>query len=213
MHPYFDLIPKYFPELSGKKLQQLELLWDFYHEWNAKINVISRKDIDVLYLRHVLHSLSIAKIFKFKAGTRILDVGTGGGFPGIPLSVYFPEVEFTLIDSVGKKVKVVNEAIKALNIRNSGGRHIRAEEISEQFDFIVSRAVTQLPKFVAWVSKNIKKGNTSGLENGIIYIKGGDLYEELKAVRWRNQVYDIAVHFREDFFDTKKVVHLMPPTP
>lgn len=209
MHPYFELLPKYFPELSEKQLNQFEQLWEFYHEWNAKINVISRKDIDELYLRHVLHSLSIAQIFKFKEGTKILDVGTGGGFPGVPLSIYFPEVDFTLIDSIGKKIKVVNEVINALKIRNAMGTQVRAEEIKGHFDIVVSRAVTQLPKFVSWVSGKIKKGNSSGVGNGIIYIKGGDLEEELMEINWSYEVYDIPTFFKEDFFETKKVVHLV----
>lgn len=170
MHPYFELIPEYFPELSDRQLSKFEHLWNFYHDWNAKINVISRKDIDELYLRHVLHSLSIAKVFKFTNGTEILDVGTGGGFPGIPLSIYFPEVKFTLIDSIGKKINVVNEAIKELKIHNAQGIQIRAEEIKNQFDIVVSRAVTQLPTFVSWVSRKINKGNSSGVEIGRAHV-------------------------------------------
>lgn len=208
MHPYFELIPKYFPELSERQLDKFEQLWEFYHDWNAKINVISRKDIGELYLRHVLHSLSIAKVFKFKDGSEILDVGTGGGFPGIPLSIYFPEVKFTLVDSIGKKINVVNEAIKALNIHNAQGIQIRAEEIKSQFDIVVSRAVTQLPTFVSWVSKKITKGNASGVGNGIIYIKGGDLDEELKKISWPVEIYEIPSLFNEEFFETKKIVHL-----
>jgi len=209
MHPYFDLIPKYFPELSKKQYSQFEQLWDFYHEWNAKINIISRKDIDELYLRHVLHSLSIAKAFKFHEKTKVLDVGTGGGFPGIPLSIVFPEVQFTLIDSIGKKVKVVNEAIKALKIHNAQGIKIRAENMKGQFDMVVSRAVTQLPKFVSWISDKIRKGNSSGVGNGIIYLKGGDLEDELQGISWPAKIHKISMFFEEDFFETKKVVHLI----
>ena len=209
MHPYFELIPKYFPELTEQQLDRFDRLWDFYHDWNAKINVISRKDIDELYLRHVLHSLAIARLFKFKAGTKVLDVGTGGGFPGIPLSIYFPEVAFTLIDSIGKKIKVVNQAIGDLNLQNAEGIQVRAEEVKQQFDVVVSRAVTQLPKFVSWVSKKIKKGNSSGVGNGIIYIKGGDIEEELSAISWRQEVYELSTFFDEEFFETKKVVHLV----
>ena len=150
MQPYFDLLPKYFPELSDKQLEKFSQLWDFYHDWNSQINIISRKDIDELYLRHVLHSLSIAKVFKFIKGTEILDVGTGGGFPGIPLSIYFENVNFTLIDSIGKKIKVVNEAINVLNLQNAEGIQIRAEEIKQQYDVVVSRAVTNLPTFISW---------------------------------------------------------------
>lgn len=211
MHPYFDLIPKYFPELSDKQLSQFDQLWNFYHDWNAKINVISRKDIDELYVRHVLHSLSIAKIFKFKKGTEILDVGTGGGFPGIPLSIYFEDVNFTLIDSIGKKVKVVNEAIETIGLQNATGIQVRAEEIKQQFDIVVSRAVTNLPTFISWVSSKIKKGNSSGVNNGIIYIKGGDVEDELNHISWSSEIYEIPIFFKEDFFETKKVIHLVKP--
>lgn len=208
MHPYFELIPRYFPELSEKQLEQYGLLWDFYHEWNAKINVISRKDIDELYLRHVVHSLAVAKVYKFKKGIDVLDVGTGGGFPGIPLSIYFEDVNFTLVDSIGKKIKVVNEAIKALNLPNTEGVQIRAEDINQQFDMVVSRAVTNLPTFISWVSKKIKKGNSSEFHNGIIYIKGGDLEEELSQISWPSEIHDISTIFKEDFFQTKKLVYL-----
>lgn len=208
MYPSFELIPKYFPELSEKQLDRFAALWDFYHNWNAKINVISRKDIDELYLRHVLHSLSIAKILKINPGTEILDVGTGGGFPGIPLSIYFENVRFTLIDSTGKKVKVVNEAIAMLGLENASAIHGRAEEIGQQYDMVVSRAVTQLPVFVTWVYRKIKKGNSSGVGNGIIYIKGGDLHDELKDLSLPAKVYELSEYFEEEYFSTKKVVHL-----
>jgi len=208
MHPHFDLIPKYFPELSEYQIDQFAQLWDSYHEWNAKINVISRKDIDDLYLKHVLHSLTIAKKFQFKKGTKILDVGTGGGFPGIPLSIVFSECQFTLVDSIAKKVKVVNEVAKSVGLINVKGVQIRAENINESFDIVVSRAVTQIPKFVAWVSKIIKEGNSSGVGNGIIYIKGGDFTEELTKIRWNAHVYDLSDQFDEEFFETKKILHL-----
>jgi 16S rRNA (guanine527-N7)-methyltransferase len=211
MHPYFDLIPNYFPELSQRQLHRFEQLWDFYHHWNAKINVISRKDIDELYLRHVLHSLAIARIFKFMDGINVLDVGTGGGFPGIPLSIYFENVHFTLVDSIGKKIRVVNEAIKALNLQNAEGIQIRAEEIKQSFDVVVSRAVTDLPTFMSWVSNKIIKGNSSGVGNGIIYLKGGELTEELHQIKWPAKIHDISSIFVEDFFETKKVVHLVKP--
>jgi 16S rRNA (guanine527-N7)-methyltransferase len=208
MHPYFELIPKYFPELSEKQLERYAALWDFYHDWNAKINVISRKDIDELYLRHVLHSFSIAKIFKFNPDTEILDVGTGGGFPGIPLSIYFENVRFTMIDSIGKKVKIVNEAIEMLGLENASALQVRAEEIGQQFDMVVSRAVTQLPAFVTWVYRKIKKGNSSGIGNGIIYLKGGDLQDELKSISLPAKVYELSDYFEEDYFETKKIIHL-----
>jgi 16S rRNA (guanine527-N7)-methyltransferase len=209
MRPYFELIQEYFPDLSKKQLDVYELLWDIYHEWNTKINVISRKDIDDFYLKHVLHSLSIAKIFKFSEGAKILDVGTGGGFPGIPLAIYYPECEFTLIDSIGKKIKVVNEVIKSLDLPNVTAIKGRAEDLQNKYDIIVSRAVTQIPKFVSWVSGKINRGNASGVGNGIIYIKGGDFREELKAISWNCEVYEIPVFFKEEFFKTKKVAHLM----
>ncbi len=211
MHPYFDLIPKYFPELSDKQLDQYDQLWDLYQNWNAKINVISRKDIDELYLRHVLHSLAIAKQFNFNQGTEILDVGTGGGFPGIPLSIYFPEVNFTLVDSIGKKIKVVNEVVKSLKLHNVEGKQIRAEELENQYDVVVSRAVTNLPKFISWVSDKIKTGNASGIGNGIIYLKGGDLEEELKQINWPTEIHEISTFFKEDFFETKRLIHLKKP--
>lgn len=208
MHPYFDLIPKYFPELSKNQLDKFAQLWDIYHFWNAKINVISRKDIDELYLRHILHSLSIAKIFHFNPGSKILDVGTGGGFPGIPLSIYFDSVNFTLVDSIGKKIKVVNEIVTALELKNAQGIRMRAEKIDVRFDLIVSRAVAKLPMFLSWVYDKIQAGNNSGVGNGIIYLKGGDLDEELDLMPWDTKIYNISSFFNEDFFDTKKIVHL-----
>ncbi len=211
MHPYFDLIPKYFPELSNKQLNQYGQLWDLYQHWNAKINVISRKDIDELFLRHVLHSLSIAKKFKFNPGSEILDVGTGGGFPGIPLSIYYQNVNFTLVDSIGKKIKVVNEVINDLKLHNAEGLQIRAEELANQYDIVVSRAVSSLPKFVSWVSDKIVSGNTSGVGNGIIYLKGGDLEEELNQINWTSEIHEIKAIFEEDFFETKRIVHLKKP--
>lgn len=211
MHSYFNLIPKYFPELSTKQLDQYGKLWDLYQHWNAKINVISRKDIDELFLRHVLHSLSIAKKFKFNSGTEILDVGTGGGFPGIPLSIYFQNVNFTLVDSIGKKIKVVNEVIKALQLHNAEGLQIRAEELETKYDIVVSRAVTSLPKFISWVSDKITLGNNSGAGNGIIYLKGGDIEEELKQVNWPSKIHELQTIFKEKFFETKRIVHLKKP--
>ena len=208
MPAYFDLIPGYFPELSPKQLIQFAQLWSFYQNWNSKINVISRKDIDELYLRHVLHALAIAKVFKFQKGAKVLDVGTGGGFPGIPLSIFYPEVDFTLIDSTGKKIKVVKEGIKEIQINNAEAIQIRAEEVDDQFDFIVSRAVTGIRKFVSWVESNIRENSSPEKDNGIILLKGGDLREELNAVKWYNKIYMISDIFTEDFFKTKKLVHL-----
>jgi len=208
MHPYFELIIKYFPELSKRQISQFEQLWEFYHDWNAKINIISRKDIDEIYLRHVLHSLSIAKVFTFQPGSQVLDVGTGGGFPGIPLSIYFDQVNFTLIDSIGKKIRVVNEAVKTLDLQNAQGMQIRAERMNTRFDIIVSRAVARLSTFVHWISGKIRNGHSSGVENGIIYIKGGPVEEELKEVPWTHEIYDISSFFKEPFFETKKIVHL-----
>ncbi len=211
MHPYFDLIPKYFPQLSRTQLEKFALLWDFYHEKNAKINVISRKDIDELYLKHVLHSLSIARFFKFKPGVRVLDAGTGGGFPGIPLSIYFEDTFFTLVDSTGKKIKVVNEAIGMLKLTNAEAQQARIESVKKRFDVVVCRAVTKLQTFVPWVLKKIERGNASGFQNGIIYLKGGDLTGELRTQPWPYIVYDIPAIFTEPYFETKKIVHLSKP--
>ncbi|NJN27374.1 MAG: 16S rRNA (guanine(527)-N(7))-methyltransferase RsmG [Cyclobacteriaceae bacterium] len=209
--PYLDLIPRYFPELSGRQLDLFGQLWDVYHHWNAQINVISRKDIDELYLRHVLHSLAIAKAYKFQSGTEVLDVGTGGGFPGIPLSIYFENVQFTLVDSIGKKIKVVNEVLKVLDIHNATGLQARAEQLPGRYDVVVSRAVTDLATFMSWVADKIRKGDQSGIGNGIVYLKGGDLEAELKGVRWKSTTLEISGMFAEPFFETKKVVHLVKP--
>ncbi len=203
-----ELILKYFSGLSEEQLEQLGRLEALYTDWNTKINLISRKDISEFYERHVLHSLGIAKLIRFKAGTSILDVGTGGGFPGIPLAILFPEVRFYLVDSIGKKIKVVNSVAEELNLRNVRAEQIRAEQINEKFDFVVSRAVTRLPEFVPWVQKNIAKKQMNAFPNGIIYLKGGDLTEELKPFRKRVFVQNLSAYFEEEFFETKKVVHL-----
>ncbi|HPF50433.1 MAG TPA: 16S rRNA (guanine(527)-N(7))-methyltransferase RsmG [Draconibacterium sp.] len=194
--------------MSEKQLEQFSRLEALYSDWNSKINVISRKDMSEFYERHVLHSLGIAKLIRFKAGTSILDVGTGGGFPGIPLAILFPDVHFYLVDSIGKKIKVVQSVAGELNLQNVKAEQIRAEQINEKFDFVVSRAVTRLPEFVAWVQKNISKKQMNALPNGILYLKGGDLTEELKPFRKTVFVQELSDYFEEEFFETKKVVHL-----
>ena len=202
-----DEILKQFPYITDSQKAQFQMLQELYEDWNAKINVISRKDIDELYTRHVLHSLGIAKIIEFKPGTKIIDVGTGGGFPGIPLAILFPEVDFYLIDVIGKKIKVVNEVAKALGLTNVKAEQKRAETVQQEFDFIVSRAVTNMSDFVLWIQDKVKKKQNHELANGILYLKGGDLTEELatfpKAVQ-----YNLSDYFLEEFFETKKVVHL-----
>jgi len=203
-----DIIQKYFPKLTTEQLELYERLQPLYAEWNAKINVISRKDFSEFYERHVLHSLGIAKLVRFMPKTRILDVGTGGGFPGIPLAIFFPEVHFHLVDSIGKKIKVVTNVAKELNLSNVTAEQIRAEQITGKYDFVVSRAVTRLPEFVPWIRKNIAGKNSNALPNGILYLKGGDLTEELKPFRKRVFVQELSDYFEEPFFETKKVVHL-----
>ncbi|MBT8373918.1 MAG: 16S rRNA (guanine(527)-N(7))-methyltransferase RsmG [Deltaproteobacteria bacterium] len=201
------LIIKYFPDLTGLQQQQFEKLGELYQDWNKKINVVSRKDIDELYLRHVLHSLGIAKVISFLPGTQVLDVGTGGGFPGIPLAILFPETQFTLVDSIGKKIKVVEEVADGLGLQNVKVKNMRVEGLQLQFDFIVSRAVAAMPTFVHWVKGKIKKDSVHPLKNGILYLKGGDLTEELKTYR-NAQIFNLSDYFTEDFFESKKVVYL-----
>ena len=202
-----ELIQKYFPQLSDIQKEQFSQLFKLYSNWNSKINVVSRKDIDDLYLRHVLHSLGISKVIQFKAGTTILDVGTGGGFPGIPLAILYPECHFHLVDSINKKLKVVDAIAESLGLTNVKTSHKRAEDINETFDFIVSRAVTAMPSFVGWVKNKVNKKSKHVLKNGILYLKGGDLTEELKNFS-KATLYNLSDYFEEDFFDTKKVVHL-----
>ncbi|KAB1069052.1 16S rRNA (guanine(527)-N(7))-methyltransferase RsmG [Tamlana haliotis] len=202
-----ELILKYFPDLTEDQINKFELLESLYKDWNLKINVVSRKDIDELYLRHVLHSLGIAKVISFKDGSKILDVGTGGGFPGVPLAIMYPECSFHLVDSIGKKLKVVNEVVEGLGLTNVKTTHSRVEEIDDQFDFIVSRAVAIMPTFVHWVKGKIVKEQKHDLKNGILYLKGGDLTEELKDYR-TTTIYNLSDYFTEDFYETKKVVHL-----
>jgi len=201
-----QIIRKYFPDLSQKQVQQFSNLQNLYEHWNAQINVISRKSIDELYLSHVLHSLAIAKIIQFEKGTTILDIGTGGGFPGIPLAILFPEVEFLLVDSIGKKIKVVKEVSSAIGLINIRTMHERVENINETFDFVVSRAVTNMTDFKKWVKGKFNKKHNNSLDNGILSLKGGDLSEELKGMS--NQQYEIADYFEEDFFETKKVIYI-----
>lgn len=200
-------ILKQFPNLTEKQKQQFEMLGPLYSEWNAKINVISRKDIEELYTRHVLHSLGIAKVMPFKPGARVIDVGTGGGFPGIPLAILFPETEFYLIDVIAKKIKVVQEVAKALGLTNVKAEQKRAETVKGEFDFIVSRAVTNMPDFVKWVRGKVTKDQNHDLPNGILYLKGGDLTEELQVFQ-RVTLYNLSDYFNDEFFETKKVVHL-----
>ena len=202
-----EFLLSYFPHLSDVQIKQFQDLQNLYEDWNSKINVISRKDIDELYTRHVLHSLGIVKVLEFKPGSRIMDVGTGGGFPGIPLAIMYPEVDFYLIDVIAKKIKVVNEVALALGLKNVKAEQKRAELVKENFDFIVSRAVTNMPDFVEWVSDRVKKESKHELKNGILYLKGGDLREELASFPNATQ-YDLSDFFKEDFFETKKVVHL-----
>ena len=202
-----DEILKYFPNLTDVQKEQFQKLDFLYHDWNEKINVISRKDIDALYTKHILHSLGIAKIIKFEPGTFVLDVGTGGGFPGIPLAILFPETRFYLIDIIAKKIKVVQSVAEALELKNVKAEQLRAENVKGDFDFIVSRAVTNMPDFVSWIKDKIKKQNNHELKNGILYLKGGDLTEELKDFPKATE-YNLSDYFSEEFFETKKVVHL-----
>jgi 16S rRNA (guanine527-N7)-methyltransferase len=202
------IILKYFKDLSDTQIEQFNQLYDLYSFWNAQINVVSRKDIDELYERHILHSLAIAKFCKFKAGERILDVGTGGGFPGIPLAIMFPEAQFHLVDSIGKKIKVVNEVAQALGLQNVKASHQRAEQIKEKFNFVVSRAVTRLNDFYPWVRGKFATNNINAIRNGILYLKGGDLIEEIKESKLKAELYPISDFFDEEFFDTKYVVYI-----
>jgi 16S rRNA (guanine527-N7)-methyltransferase len=202
-----DEILKYFPDLTAIQKEQFEKLDFLYHDWNEKINVISRRDIDALYTKHILHSLGIAKIIDFVPGTYILDVGTGGGFPGIPLAILFPETRFYLIDIIAKKIKVVQAVVDVLELKNVKTEQLRAELVKGDFDFIVSRAVTNMPDFVSWIKDKVKKKSKHELQNGILYLKGGDLTEELQDFPKATQ-YDLADFFEDDFFETKKVVHV-----
>lgn len=202
-----ELILKYFPDLTPLQIEQFTKLEALYQDWNLKINVVSRKDIDELYLRHVLHSLAIAKVMDFKSGSSMMDVGTGGGFPGIPLAILYPECEFHLVDSINKKLNVVREVVTGLELQNVKVTHSRVEEIKETYDFIISRAVAAMPTFVHWIKGKVAKTQQNDLKNGILYLKGGDLTEELKDYQ-TTTIYNISDFYEEDFFETKKVVHL-----
>ena len=200
------IIHKYFPDLTEKQIKQFADLQYLYEHWNAQINVISRKNIDTLYTNHILHSLAIAKVIKFEKGTKILDIGTGGGFPGIPLAILFPEVDFLLVDSIGKKIKVVNEVSSAIGLTNVSTLHERAENIKENFDFVVSRAVTNMTDFKKWVKGKFNNTHNNTLNNGILYLKGGDLSDELRGMA--HTKHEIADLFEEEFFETKKVIYI-----
>ena len=202
-----NIVFKYFPNFSEKQKDQFGQLDALYQDWNKKINVVSRKDIDELYLRHVLHSLGIARIVQFLPGAAVLDVGTGGGFPGIPLAIAFPETRFTLVDAIGKKIKVVDEVVSGLGLENVETAHARVEDLNQEFDFIVSRAVAAMPTFVHWVRGRIRKKSVHTMKNGILYLKGGDLTEELKAYSTVRE-FPLSDEFEEDYFQTKKVVYL-----
>ena len=203
-----QIIQKYFPKLSKKQLEQFEMLETLYNSWNEQINVISRKDMDAFYERHVLHSLAIAKIIRFAPQTKVMDVGTGGGFPGIPLAILFPDSQFHLVDSIGKKIKIVEDVIEKLGLENVTASHQRVEEVKDTYDFIVSRAVTKMPVFISWVRKRIKMEQKNGLPNGILYLKGGDLTEEMKPIQSFYDFFEISDFYDEVFFETKKIVYV-----
>lgn len=203
-----DIILKYFPELTERQKEQFAALLPLYEEWNAQINVISRKDMSHFYEHHVLHSLAIAKVLQFKPMCEVLDVGTGGGFPGVPLALMFPQARFTLIDSIGKKIKVVDDVIEKLGVTNARAQQIRAEQLDGEFDFVVSRAVTTLGEFVPWVKNKISKLQYHSMRNGILYLKGGDLKAELFPFRHKVKTWEISDFFSEEYFETKKVIYL-----
>jgi 16S rRNA (guanine527-N7)-methyltransferase len=203
-----DIILKYFPNLNQEQLGRLAQLGELYAEWNEKINVISRKDMEHLYEKHVLHSMSIYRFAPFQPGSKVLDIGTGGGFPGIPLAILMPEVKFTLVDSIGKKIKVVQGVAEALGLQNVEAYHERAEKIKGRFDFVVSRAVTVLPELLAWSYGKYEKRQINGIPNGLICLKGGDLKEEIKAAHTEVQEFKLSDYFEEEFFETKKLIYV-----
>jgi 16S rRNA (guanine527-N7)-methyltransferase len=208
MNPGTQLILSYFPNLSETQIGQFEKLQSLYEDWNSKINVISRKDMDQFYIHHVLHSLGIAKVMAFEPGTKVLDIGTGGGFPGIPLAILFPDAHFHLVDSIGKKIGVVKDVAKQLKLSNVEAQQARAEELVRKYDFVISRAVTQMVNFYPWVKNKIKKEDFNEFQNGILYLKGGDVDEEMEALDKSYVVYHLEDYFKEDFFQTKKVVYM-----
>ena len=202
-----ELITRYFPDLSDRQKEQFEQLGELYNEWNARINVVSRKDMEHLYTRHILHSLAIAKVCKFEAGAKVVDIGCGGGFPSVPLAIMFPDAEFVGVDSIGKKIRVVEGIVEGAGIKNLRAVNSRAEQLGEKFDYVVSRAVTEMAKFLPWAWVLLRKGEAGTLKNGILYLKGGDLAEELAATRRKWDLYDIHTMFDDEFFDTKRVVY------
>ncbi|MEE0863563.1 MAG: 16S rRNA (guanine(527)-N(7))-methyltransferase RsmG [Alistipes sp.] len=202
-----ELIKRYFPDIDSHQEQQFDLLGSLYEEWNARINVVSRKDMEHLYTRHILHSLAIAKVCKFEAGARVVDIGCGGGFPSVPLAIMFPEVEFIGVDSIAKKIRVVEGIIHGAEIKNLRAVNCRAEQLGEKCDYVVSRAVTEMAKFMPWAWQLLRKGERGTLPNGILYLKGGDLAEELAATRRRWDIYNISQFFDDEFFETKRVVY------
>jgi 16S rRNA (guanine527-N7)-methyltransferase len=203
-----SIIFHYFPNLTDTQKKQFSQLGALYAEWNERINVVSRKDIENIYINHILHSLAIAKVISFKPGASVLDVGTGGGFPGIPLAILFPETHFHLVDSIGKKITVVNEVAKAIGLKNIKAEQIRAEQIKGKYDFVVSRAVTRMKEFYGWVQNKFKTESIHSLDNGILYLKGGDLDEEMNELKKRYSIYELPDYFKEPFFETKKIVYL-----
>lgn len=203
------IVQKYFGSLSDLQIDQFSKLKNLYDFWNQQINVISRKDMDNFYIHHVLHSLSIAKVVEFKAFTEVMDAGTGGGFPGIPLAIMFPDTKFYLVDSIGKKIKVVKEVAQSLGLQNVVAEQLRMEQVTNTFDFIISRAVTNLPDFLRWTSYKFHNKSFNSIKNGILYIKGGDITDELNQIkRFKKRIYNISEHFSDEFFETKKVVHI-----
>jgi len=203
-----EIIFHYFPSLSERQKDQINQLGSLYKDWNDKINVVSRKDIENIYINHVLHSMGIAKVMSFNPKADVLDVGTGGGFPGIPLAILFPETHFHLVDSIGKKITVVSEVSKALGLKNVKAEQIRAEQIKGKYDFVVSRAVTRMKEFYGWVNNKIKDDSTHALDNGILYLKGGDLDEEMNELKCPYSIYNLSDYFKEEFFETKRVVYV-----